>query len=101
MFFRFFYDFFVISFASSTRCLATSAKLNEAPPKPKAVVSNQSFVANFFRGKAEGSQVFPYPYNLTEEESETLSMVLDPVERFFAVSLAAFEYINVKIWIFN
>lgn len=69
---------------NASRCLATSAKLNEAPPKPKAVVSNQSFVANFFRGKAEGSQVFPYPYNLTEEESETLSMVLDPVERFFS-----------------
>lgn len=75
--------------------MATSAKLNEAQAKAapakkaeKAVVANQSFVANFFRGKAEGSQVFPYPYNLTEEEGETLGMVIDPVSRFFAVSLA-------------
>lgn len=71
--------------------MATSAKLNEAPPKAKAdkaAVANHSFVANFFRGKAESSQVFPYPYYLTEEEKETLSMVIDPVERFFSVSLA-------------
>lgn len=69
--------------------MATSAKLNEAPPKAKAekpVVANKSFVANFFRGKVEGSQVFPFPYNLTEEQHETLTMTIDPVERFFAVS---------------
>lgn len=77
------------------RCLATSAKLNEAAaanPAPKeklnkAVAPNQSFVANFFRGKVESAEVFPYPYNLSEEESETLGMVVDPVERFFSVSL--------------
>lgn len=71
----------------------TSAKLNEAAAKPaakeklnKAIAPNQSFVANFFRGKVESAEVFPYPYNLNEEESETLAMVIDPVERFFSVS---------------
>lgn len=69
------------------RCLATAAKPNEAPAKERKVaVKNLSFMANIFRGKVESAQVFPYPYNLTEEESETLAMVVDPVERFFSVS---------------
>lgn len=75
--------------------------MNEAPPKPKsekAVEPNQSFVANFFRGKVESSQVFPYPYNLTEEESETLSMVIDPVTRFFAVSIEVPKNFSKRIF---
>lgn len=86
MYLRFcgFYSYFV----SLYRCLATSAKLNEAPAKAspkadKASVANKSFVANFFLGKVETSETFPYPYYLTEEESETLSMVVDPISRFF------------------
>lgn len=74
---------------SINRCLATSAQLNEASSKAKldkAVAPNKSFVANFFRGRVESSEVFPYPYNLTEEESETLSMVVEPMSRFFTVS---------------
>lgn len=74
-------------FNSFNRCLATAAKPNEASAKErKSVVKNLSFMANIFRGKVESAQVFPYPYNLTEEESETLSMVVDPVERFFSVN---------------
>lgn len=69
------------------RCLATSAKLNEAPPKSNVKPPNKSFVTNFFLGRAEASETFPYPYCLTDEESETLSMVIDPIERFFAVSI--------------
>lgn len=81
--------FFFVFFAN--RYLATS-KSNEAQKKSthgektnRALVPNKSFVANFFRGKVESSQVFPYPYHLTEEEGETLSMVIDPVTRFFTV----------------
>lgn len=67
--------------------MATAAKPNEAPVKERKVaVKNLSFMANIFRGKVESAQVFPYPYNLTEEEGETLAMVIDPVERFFSVS---------------
>lgn len=29
-------------------------------------------------------QVFPYPYYLSEEQVETVSMVIDPLNRFFA-----------------
>lgn len=82
---------------SSNRCFATSAKLNEAPIETKktaAAVPNYSFMANIFRGKVESSQVFPYPYYLTEEESETLAMVVDPVSRFFAVSSKIFVYLD-------
>lgn len=77
--FFFFYD----------RCLATAAKPKEAAPaaKEKKPTTNLSFMANIFRGKVQSAQVFPYPYNLTEEESETLSMVIDPVSRFFSVRL--------------
>lgn len=87
-------------FSLKFRCLATSAKLNEAPPKSspksgKAVAPNKSFVANFFRGKVESSETFPYPYYLTEEESETLSMVVDPVSRFFVVSISIFYWTNI------
>lgn len=69
--------------------MATAAKPKEAPKKElasKKAVVNHSFMANIFRGEVESSQVFPYPYNLTEEQSETLSMVIDPVEKFFTVS---------------
>lgn len=43
-------------------------------------------MANIFRGKVEAKEVFPYPYYLNEEDKETLSMVIDPVSRFFTVS---------------
>lgn len=43
-------------------------------------------MTNIFRGKIDSSQVFPYPHNLNDEEKETLSMVIDPLTRFFTVS---------------
>lgn len=52
----------------------------------KPATINKSFMANIFRGEVESSEVFPYPYNLTEEQKETVSMVVDPVTRFFTVS---------------
>ncbi|XP_063218815.1 very long-chain specific acyl-CoA dehydrogenase, mitochondrial [Bacillus rossius redtenbacheri] len=68
------------------RCLATAAsKLEEKPEKSKqpAVKESESFVMNLFRGVVESKQVFPYPEVLTEEQRETLSMLVDPTERFF------------------
>lgn len=93
----------LFSFFFSNRCFATSAKLNEAPIETKKTataeksVPNYSFMANIFRGKVESSQVFPYPYYLTEEESETLAMVVDPVSRFFAVSSNIFVYLDLLV----
>lgn len=64
---------------------AANPKEQSKPKTSKAAEPNHSFVANIFRSEVEGSQVFPYPYNLTEEQKETVAMVIDPVERFFAV----------------
>lgn len=84
-----------VFFQCSNRCTATSAKIKEVTQKSEAKSSsklentvsiNQSFVANFFRGKLESSEMFPYPYNLTAEDSETLGMAVDSFTRFFVVS---------------
>lgn len=47
----------------------------------KAVVSN-SFLMNLFKGEANMEQMFPYPEVLTEDQTETLRMVLQPVTKF-------------------
>ncbi|CAB3373406.1 Hypothetical predicted protein [Cloeon dipterum] len=39
---------------------------------------------NLFRGVVQGSQVFPYPDVLNAEQRETLQMLIDPTEKFFA-----------------
>lgn len=49
----------------------------------KAVKESKSFIMNMFCGKSMTEQVFPYPYNLTEEQKETLEMLVDPTEKFF------------------
>lgn len=74
------------------RCLATSAKPKRAEKPERAAVANKSFVQNFFLGKVASKEVFPYPYYLTEEESETLAMTVDPVQRFFTVSQSIERY---------
>lgn len=45
------------------------------------MVSN-SFLMNLFKGEANMEQMFPYPDVLTEDQTETLRMVLDPVTKF-------------------
>lgn len=55
--------------------------------KEKPAIVNKSFMTNIFRGEVETSQVFPFPYNLTEEQKETVAMVVDPVTKFFTVSI--------------
>lgn len=73
------------------RCISTTApcggskgdskasKASKAPPK------SQSFVMNMFRGHVQGSQVFPYPTALNEEQVDTLQMLIDPTSKFFEV----------------
>ncbi|XP_054268375.1 very long-chain specific acyl-CoA dehydrogenase, mitochondrial [Macrosteles quadrilineatus] len=52
-------------------------------PEKKAAKESQSFVMNLFRGTLQASQVFPYPEVLTEEQHDTLKMLVDPVSKFF------------------
>lgn len=75
------------------RCLATAtqAKVSPADDAAKkaaaaALKPNLSFVANMFRGEVETTQLFPYPYALSEEQRENIAMFVDPVTTFFTVS---------------
>lgn len=68
------------------RCLTAAANPRPSEKLERAVLGNQSFVQNFFLGKVEAAEIFPYPYNLSDEEKETLGMVVDPLKRFFSVS---------------
>lgn len=53
---------------------------------------NYSFVMNAFRGQVETKQIFPYPKVLTEEQRETLQMLVDPVSKFFEVIIVTQMY---------
>lgn len=63
---------------------AASEKVAQKEQKlPKQAKANKSFVMNIFRGAAVTDQAIPYPYVLTEEQKETLEMLVDPTEKFF------------------
>jgi len=68
-------------FASQTSAAALERqKKKEAALKKKAVHS-KSFAQNLFRGMVETEQVFPYPEVLTEDQKETLQMLVPIAER--------------------
>ncbi|CAH0392334.1 unnamed protein product [Bemisia tabaci] len=56
---------------------------HEDVSKPKPSKDSKSFTMNLFRGGLETSQVFPYPKVLNEEQSEMLTMLVDPMSKFF------------------
>lgn len=58
------------------------AKLEKAAPK-----ESKSFALNLFKGTLQSSQVFPYPEVLNEEQTETIKSLLDPLSKFFTVSI--------------
>lgn len=64
------------------RWLATAAAQPKAVDR-QAPEENLSFTMNIFRGQLEGRQVFPFPNVLTEEQRETLDMLIDPTAKFF------------------
>ncbi|CAH1121012.1 unnamed protein product [Ceutorhynchus assimilis] len=72
------------------RCLQTSttstaqAAVKEKPKAKASQGENYSFVMNLFKGQIEARQVFPYPNVLNEEQRETLEMLVDPTQKFFA-----------------
>lgn len=68
------------------RRLASASPAVKAKEEPKGAKDSQSFTMNMFRGHLNISQVFPYPEVLTEDQSETLKMLVDPVSKFFDVS---------------
>ncbi|XP_003707587.1 acyl-CoA dehydrogenase very long chain isoform X1 [Megachile rotundata] len=74
-------------FDSNIRYLATQAAVKNATvektKKGTGIKESQSFVMNIFRGQLQTSQVFPFPESLTEEQIDTLKMLVDPIEKFF------------------
>lgn len=48
-----------------------------------AAVESTSFAMNLFRGQLKLKEIFPYPYSLNEEQTETLQSLVDPTARFF------------------
>lgn len=66
----------VIRSFHSSPLLSQASASNELAGKP-------SFARSLFLGKLETSQVFPYPNVLTADAKETLSMLVDPVTKFF------------------
>lgn len=51
----------------------------------KGIKQSKSFTMNLFRGQLQTSQVFPYPDVLNDEQTETLTSLVDPVTKFFKV----------------
>ncbi len=71
---------------TAVRCMAASAKTEPKGRRDKSVskkaVHSKSFVQNIFRGIIEPEQAFPYPRVLTEDQIDTLQMLVDPTEKF-------------------
>jgi very long chain acyl-CoA dehydrogenase len=56
-----------------------------AAESKKDLKTSKSFTMNLFRGQLQTSQVFPYPDVLNDEQTETLTSLVDPVTKFFKV----------------
>lgn len=72
---------------SNIRCLTAQAAVKktqeENVEKKNARKETQSFTMNTFRGHIQTSQVFPFPGHLNEEQTDTLKVLIDPMEKFF------------------
>ncbi|XP_066603388.1 very long-chain specific acyl-CoA dehydrogenase, mitochondrial [Prorops nasuta] len=67
-----------------SRCLASEAvKPKSVEKAAESSKESQSFTMNLFRGQLQTNQVFPFPEPMTEEQIETVKMLVDPVEKFF------------------
>ncbi|XP_014478185.1 PREDICTED: very long-chain specific acyl-CoA dehydrogenase, mitochondrial [Dinoponera quadriceps] len=70
---------------NAPRCLATQAAVKTAPVEKENVATkeSQSFTMNIFRSQLQLSQVFPFPEPMTEEQLDTVKMLIDPMEKFY------------------
>lgn len=70
------------------RCFVTQAvvkNITEEKTEKNTAIKYQSFVKNIFISELETSQIFPFPEVLTEEQNDTLRLLIDPMEKFFEV----------------
>lgn len=74
--------------------MATQAALKSSAetekPQETATKESQSFTMNLFRGQLQLNQVFPFPEPMNEEQTDTLKMLIDPVEKFYEVHTSFF-----------
>lgn len=74
------------------RCLATQAAVKPRKEgrlqESAATKESQSFTMNLFRGQLQLSQVCPYPEPMNEEQTDTLKMLIDPIEKFYEVKIS-------------
>lgn len=81
-------DLFLINYLHYfwNRWLSITASHSAASTDSKKdVKQSKSFTMNLFRGQLQTSQVFPYPNVLNDEQTETLTSLVDPVTKFFKV----------------
>jgi len=70
---------------STTASHSTEKSGEKSSDSKKDVKQSKSFTMNLFRGQLQTSQVFPYPNVLNDEQTETLTSLVDPVTKFFKV----------------
>ena len=70
-----------LSFKPSGTSSLRSAQCHQTVRERHDVSSNSSFVHNIFCGRLETAQVLPYPDVLTEDERETVQLLLPVAER--------------------
>jgi len=56
---------------------------------------------NLFRGHLQTSQVFPYPNVLNDEQTETLTSLVDPVTKFFKVLIKLLKICIIYVYQLN
>ena len=56
---------------------------------------NRSFLMNMFGGKLETTELFPYPEPLNAEQKEFAAALVDPVHKFFTVSVIAMRHFSL------
>jgi len=94
---------------TAVRCLGTAkpeaatdpAKERKAKKEKslnKKATHSKSFVQNMFRGIIHTEQTFPFPKVLDEEQSENLTMLVEPTEKFMTeVNDPAWNDANEKV----
>lgn len=83
--------------------MATQAALKSSAEAEKsqetASKESQSFTMNLFRGQLQLNQVFPFPEPMNEEQTETIKMLIDPVEKFYEVHISKHTHTHVHIYL--
>ena len=76
-----------MSTAKPEAAISDAAKQRQAKKEKslkKKATHSKSFVQNMFRGIVHLEQTFPFPKVLNEEQADTLSMLVEPTEKYMS-----------------